>query len=140
MNGRTIVERERGFTLLELMFVIMLIGVLAGIGLEYVSKAMDKARISADIDQGRRLKEAMDVFYVRNGRYPDSINELMSSGYIHRVVSAQKVGGQSVEVNDTTWSNGSDPVFNIDLTYGNVVVNDVSTGAAPVPVWSSSSG
>lgn len=137
MNGSTIVERERGFTLLELLFVIMLIGVLAGIGLEYVSKAMDKARINSDIAQGRRIKEAMDVFYVRVGRYPQTIDELMSSGYIHSVVSAQKVAGQSVTVTDANLS--SDSVFNIYLSAGKVVVNDVSSSATPTEVWSSGS-
>ncbi len=138
MNGRTIVERERGFTLLEMLVVIVLIGVLAGIGLEYVSKAMDHARINADIAQGRRIKEAMDVFYVRNGRYPGSIDELTGSGYINTLVSAQKVAGQSVVVSASNPTGA--PVFEIELSAGKVTVHDVSSGTSPyAAVWSSGS-
>ena len=65
-------ESERGFTLIELMVVILIIGLLATIVVQNLRGATDKAkRIKAEADISA-LKTALDRYYLDNGSYPTS--------------------------------------------------------------------
>ncbi len=63
---------ERGFSLIEVMIVVVIIGLLAGIVTfatrEYLERAK-RQRARADIAQ---LVTAVDSFYLDKGRYPDN--------------------------------------------------------------------
>ena len=74
---------ERGFTLVELMVVIVIIGLLATIVALNVLPSGDKARITrakADIDT---IEAGLDLYKLQNGRYPttsEGLNALVGSG------------------------------------------------------------
>jgi general secretion pathway protein G len=70
--GRSLRRSQEGFTLIELMVVILIIGLLATIVVENLRGATDKAkRIKAEADISQ-LKTALDRYYLDNGRYPTS--------------------------------------------------------------------
>ena len=63
---------QEGFTLIELMVVILIIGLLATIVVQNLRGATDKAkRIKAEADISA-LKTALDRYYLDNGSYPAS--------------------------------------------------------------------
>ncbi len=80
-------EREDGFTLVELMVVIVIIGLLATIVLVSVRPAIDRASVTkarADISQ---IEQAVEMYYLDNRRYPTSeegIEALVAGQYLRR--------------------------------------------------------
>jgi general secretion pathway protein G len=73
MPSKTTVRHSQdGFTLIELMVVILIIGLLATIVVQNLRSATDKAKrvkAQADISQ---LKSALDRYYLDAGSYPTS--------------------------------------------------------------------
>jgi general secretion pathway protein G len=63
---------SRGFTLLELMVVIVIIGVLAALIAPKVLENVDKAKITAAQADISSLMNAMKMYKLDNGRYPSS--------------------------------------------------------------------
>ncbi|MFZ3102286.1 MAG: prepilin-type N-terminal cleavage/methylation domain-containing protein [Desulfitobacteriaceae bacterium] len=63
-------RNERGFTLLEVMMVIVIIAVLTAIATQKFVSSAEMARRNADIATGHQLKTALDRFQVENGLYP----------------------------------------------------------------------
>ncbi len=69
--------RARGFTLIELMVVISIIGILAGIAVVSVKNWQRKARETALMKDLHDMREAIDNFYADKQRYPADLNELV---------------------------------------------------------------
>ncbi|HJU10511.1 MAG TPA: type II secretion system major pseudopilin GspG [Candidatus Binataceae bacterium] len=70
MLSRKRLRGTEGFTLIELMVVILIIGLLATIVVQNLRSATDKAKrvkAQADISQ---LKSALDRYYLDTGSYP----------------------------------------------------------------------
>jgi general secretion pathway protein G len=79
---------EEGFTLIEIMVVILILGLLATIVVQSLKGATDKAKrtkAQADISE---IKTALDRYYLDNGYYPTSDQGLPS------LVSAPSGGRQ----------------------------------------------
>lgn len=69
-------RNQKGFTLMELMIVIVIIGVLAAIGVPAYTNYVEKAK-AATCDANRRsLSTANGLYYAENGRYTGDINNL----------------------------------------------------------------
>lgn len=73
-------RNERGFTLIELMVVVIIIGVLAAVIMPTVIKQADKAKVKRAISELKSIKTTIDSYYVENGSYPkiDEIMEVLS--------------------------------------------------------------
>ncbi|HSP13167.1 MAG TPA: type II secretion system protein [Thermoanaerobaculia bacterium] len=69
--------RSRGFTLIELMVVISIIGILAGIAVVSVKNWQRRARETALMKDLHDMREAIDNFYADKQRYPADLNELV---------------------------------------------------------------
>lgn len=61
---------QRGFTLLELMVVLVIIGLLAGIVAPNLFKNMGKSEVMTARAQIDALSKALDQYRLDNGRYP----------------------------------------------------------------------
>lgn len=66
---------ESGFTLVELMVVIMLIGILVAIAMPQFIAAQDRARIAAVKANAHVLQTMAETFYVDQQRYPALISD-----------------------------------------------------------------
>ena len=72
-----LLQTETGFTLIELMIVIGIMGILAGIVVPQLTGMQGKARDTAIASVAASLKTALEVYYAENGFYPvygDDIN------------------------------------------------------------------
>ena len=65
-------RRARGFTLLELMVVVVIIGVLAALIAPAVLDRAEQAKVTAARTDVSNLMNALKLYRLDNGRYPSS--------------------------------------------------------------------
>ena len=64
-------EMKRGFTLIEILIVIMVIGILAGISLPYMKGMRDEGNTAKAAGELRGLATGLESFYIHNSQaYP----------------------------------------------------------------------
>jgi len=78
-------NRERGFTLLELIIVVAMIGILASIAMPALKDMPRRAKESVLKTNLRTLREVIDQYYGDKGRYPASLDELVQSKYLRQM-------------------------------------------------------
>lgn len=72
MKTRTFRTRRRGFTLLELLLVLVILLVLAGLVVPKFANRGEQARETAAKTDIETISTALDTFEIDNGRYPTS--------------------------------------------------------------------
>jgi general secretion pathway protein G len=65
-------KRQGGFTLIEIMVVIIILGMLAGLVLPRILGQEEKAKLGVAKTQIRALESALDEYKLDNGFYPST--------------------------------------------------------------------
>jgi general secretion pathway protein G len=90
-------RRLGGFTLIELLVAMVIIALLMSIAVPRYFHSVSKAEetsLKADLSV---MREALDKYYADNGRYPDSLDDLVTRKYL------RKVPVDPITQSDTTW-------------------------------------
>ena len=69
-------QTNYGFTLVELLVVVLVIGILAAIAIPEYQKAVFKSRAGQIISLVRSLGEAQESYYLNHGKYASSFDDL----------------------------------------------------------------
>ncbi|GAA1976578.1 prepilin-type N-terminal cleavage/methylation domain-containing protein [Nocardioides panacihumi] len=75
-RARNLREEEGGFTLIELVIVILVLGILAGIVVFSVRGVQDHGEVAACKTEVRTVDTAVEAFYANNTSYPANLGAL----------------------------------------------------------------
>src|SRR3990172_2576866 len=82
-RGQTIAGKEQdrspGFTIIELMIVMAILGILLTIAAPQLKQSLVKARESVLRENLFQMREALDQYYADNGKYPDALTDLLNA-------------------------------------------------------------
>ena len=114
---------QAGFTLLELMIVISVIIILAAITLPQYQKTIMHTREAVLRDDLFKMRSLIDQFAADKGRLPQSLDEIVSEGYMRELPSDPFTGQK-----DWTVETGEDP----NSLTGEQGITDVHSASAEI--------
>ncbi len=90
------VAGNKGFTLIEIMVVVVILGMLAGIIVPRFMGREDEARRTKAVVQIRSLEQALKLYKLDNGQYPGTdqgIQALVEAPSVGRLAKKWRQGG-----------------------------------------------
>lgn len=75
-------RKSSGFTLVELLIVVALIGIIAGIAVGQYRQSILKAQEAVLRENLFTMRTQINNFFADKGRYPSSLQELVEASYL----------------------------------------------------------
>jgi len=76
---------EGGFTLIELLVVLALISLLASMAVVQYRNSIQRTQESVLKTDLFRMRDAIDQYYADKNKYPSSLDELVTAGYLRKI-------------------------------------------------------
>lgn len=72
----------RGFTLIEMMVAMAILALLLTLVVPKYFESMDRSKEAVLLENLKNTRDVIDKFYADNGRYPESLAELVEKRYL----------------------------------------------------------
>ena len=115
-------KNEAGFTLMELMIVMMIIGVLTTLAIPSFVSAVRNAREAVLKEDLRVMRSAIDSYTMDKQKAPQSLQDLVQEGYL-KVIPEDPM----TKSRDTWNTDVSDSLHSLDQT--DPGIDDVHSGS-----------
>jgi len=113
---------DAGFTLVELMIVMAIIGVLAMVAVPSYISALQHAREAVLKEDLHTLRAAIDSYTMDKQKAPQSLDDLIQDGYI------KSIPEDPMTRSTTTWvTDSSDSMHSLDQT--DPGIDDIHSGS-----------
>ena len=113
---------DSGFTLVELMIVMTIIGILAAIAIPSYIRSIQKAKEAVLREDLHTMRTAIDSYTVDKEKAPESLDDLVQAGYL------KSIPIDPMTSSSDTWITGqSDTMTDINQTQGGM--DDVHSGS-----------
>jgi general secretion pathway protein G len=119
---RGIQKQDAGFTLMELMIVMMIIGVLAVVAVPSYKAAVRHAREAVLKEDLQVLRAAIDSYTMDKQKAPQSLDDLIQDGYLREIPQDPMTHSKETWVTDT-----SDSLHSLDQT--DPGIDDIHSGS-----------
>jgi general secretion pathway protein G len=117
-------KRSAGFTLIELVIVLALIGILVGLGIPTFKNTMRKARETSVKENLHTMRTLINQYYTDKQKYPVSLQTLVDEKYLYIIPVDQLTGSAE------TWIEVPEELTEDDLLQGVMPgMADVKSGA-----------
>lgn len=120
--------RANGFTLLELIVVITIMGILVSIALPNYRNSVLQAREAVLRENLYRMRDLIDQYQSDKGKYPESLQALVTDGYLRSIPVDPMSSDPWTEVPpeyDTGTGEAPTGVFDVKSSSGQVGTNGV---------------
>jgi len=115
-------NNEAGFTLMELMIVMMIIGVLTTLAIPSFVSAVRAAKEAVLKEDLRVMRSAIDSYTMDKQKAPQSLDDLVQEGYL-KVIPEDPM----TKARDTWVTDVSDSLHSLDQT--DPGIDDVHSGS-----------
>lgn len=85
LSTRLVRGSAAGFTLIEVMVVMALVVLLASIGMSQYRNSLQYGKEAVLKEDLFRLRDAIDQYHADKGKYPQSLEDLVTDGYVREV-------------------------------------------------------
>ena len=120
---------RQGFTLIEILIVVVIIGILATVAIPTYFKYVQKGYASDAKIQIKNIYMSADMYKQENGEYPSDLSD-MEDGYLDLKPSVLEKWGFELDI-DESGETGTIVATSTDKMGGgadNVITYDVATG------------
>jgi general secretion pathway protein G len=115
-------QQSAGFTLIELMVVMLIIGILMTVAIPRFKAAVQRAREAVLQEDLHTMRDAIDSYTMDKEKAPQSLDDLVQNGYLREIPIDPMTHQKDSWVTDT-----SEAMFSIDQTEPGV--DDVHSGS-----------
>ena len=120
---RQIKRCEAGFTLLELMIVMLIIAILAAVAIPAYLASIKAAKEAVLKEDLHVMRGAIDSYTSDKEKAPQSLDDLVQGGYL------KKLPVDSMTHSDSTWVPATDDTLQ-DINQTDPGINDVHSGSS----------
>jgi len=137
-TGRATGTGERGFTLIELIIVLSIIGLLVGLGMPTYRSATIKAREAVLKENLFILRKLIDQYAQDKGKYPASLQTLVQESYLRSIPVDPMTRESTTWVEVRELPSPEDPMLNeipgvIDVKSGSEDKSPID--GSPYNIW-----